>query len=602
MQRIARWPAALCATAGLVLALLIFAGGRLIGQEQALEREQSRERLDNAASLVIRECERALAQALSDPAAGVTVHWNGKGIIRTSGARPLLWLAMLPPAGSDNSVALFAPGEQIEFVRSDPARAILEYRALLTHPSTTIRAGALLRIARCQRNLGRTADALITYEQLAMLPGSPSAGGAPAELVGRLERAALLEGQSAAAHERAMLQGILERGKHPMDRATFEFYSQGLLIDREKIAWTQAADELIRHVNFESGMRGSRIHQGFVADWTRDGTSTILRFAPIAEVERRMANALANSPAVEWRLLLPDAASVDGTGSLIRRPVDTGLPWGLAIRMRSGGSGATARLPFLLSGLALLGIVILGLLYLAYRAVRRELQVAAMQSEFVAAVSHEFRTPITAMTHLTDLLVSGDTPEARRPLYYQALAKETGRLREMVENLLDFGRIEAGRYKYKPESVDLDPWAHAVFEDFRSQPAAAGREYAYEGVAARVSIDREAMRRALWNLLDNANKYGTPGTRVDVRAGADGEWAMIRVADQGPGIEPGDRSRIFEKFVRGSRQDVKGTGIGLAMVRGIVEAHGGRVNLETEPGRGSCFTIRLPLEKEDRNA
>jgi two-component system phosphate regulon sensor histidine kinase PhoR len=299
---------------------------------------------------------------------------------------------------------------------------------------------------------------------------------------------------------------------------------------------------------------------------------------------------------VRWKLT--ERGSAAGTLVLVKTLRDTGLPWGVAVSL---DPTMELRTPLLLGGLALLGLAILGALYLAYRAVRRELQVAEMQTEFVAAVSHEFRTPITALTHLTELLETGETAEERRPLYYQALARETRRLKEMVENLLDFGRMEAGRYRYKPEEVDTAELVRALVEEFKMEPAAAGREVALEAGDAKVTVDRGAMRRAVWNLLDNAAKYSPAGAPIMVRTAAADGWAELSVKDEGPGIARDEQQRIFQKFVRGrtaGSQDVKGTGIGLAMVQAIARAHGGKVDLKSEPGQGSRFTIRLPMKEK----
>ena len=253
----------------------------------------------------------------------------------------------------------------------------------------------------------------------------------------------------------------------------------------------------------------------------------------------------------------------------------------------------------LAAGLLLLSLAILGTLYVAYRAVQRELHVARMQSEFVAAVSHEFRTPITALTHLTDLLESGGAAEDRKPLYFKALARETRRLREMVENLLDFGRIEAGRYRYKPEELELTEFVRGVLEEFKAQPLAEARELIFEDGPGeqRLTADREALRRALWNLLDNAAKYSPAGSSLTIGLQQENGWTRLSVQDQGPGVAPEEQQRIFQKFVRGrvaEAEQIKGTGIGLAMVDAIARAHGGRVELESAPGRGSRFTVCLP--------
>ena len=594
MRRSARWPAVLVVAGCLVFALLGGALWRLIEQERVVERARLRERLENGASLVVRESERALAQAAADERTSLSVGWDAGGLRRVAG-RPLLW-SPAPEEQWEAPGSLFEKGEELEFAKSDPEQAIAQYTGLLKDRDVAVRAGALVRIARCQRKRGRPAEAVETYKRLVKL------GTANAELVGYREQAALLEAarEDRAEEARDGLKAALERPAHPPDRATFEFYAQGITIDPDARLWSEAVEQLWERAGeVPSGavlfpLRG----RWFVAEWGRQGNRGTGRLVDFQSVEQRLAAALGTT-GLQWRLTGGgESGSPPLTGTVLtRRPAETGLPWGVEVAVPSGEAGSRAAL--LASGLVALSLAILATLYLAYRALRRELDVAAMQSEFVAAVSHEFRTPITALTHLTEMLDSGEAAEERKPLYYRALARETRRLREMVENLLDFGRIESGRYRYKPEELDAAELVSGVVEEFRSQPAAEGRELVFDPGPrdVRIAVDREAFRRALWNLLDNAARYSPAGSRITARlSGADG-WARIGVQDEGPGIAPEERKRIFQKFVRGSaagEHATKGTGIGLAMVDAIARAHGGRVELESAPGAGSRFTIVLP--------
>ncbi len=185
---------------------------------------------------------------------------------------------------------------------------------------------------------------------------------------------------------------------------------------------------------------------------------------------------------------------------------------------------------------------------------------------------------------------------------YQVLARESQRLRRLVEGLLDFARMEAGVVRYSLEPVAPDELVSSVVEEFRAQPAARRAEVHLSVVDGlpEIRADREALGRALWNLLDNAVKYSSDPPRVHTEVAiADGRLA-IRVRDQGFGIPAEEQKAIFRKFVRGGQakaRGVKGTGIGLAMVRHIVEGHGGEIRLESQPGQGSTFTIVLPVER-----
>jgi signal transduction histidine kinase len=235
-----------------------------------------------------------------------------------------------------------------------------------------------------------------------------------------------------------------------------------------------------------------------------------------------------------------------------------------------------------------------------YRVTMRRLRLARQESDFVSAVSHEFRTPLTSMRHLTDLLRSGSIADSeRRSQYYGLLGRETERLHRMVESLLSLGRIDAGAYVWRLESSDAGDLARAAVDEFRNEPQAVGREIVceVESPLRPIHVDREALNRALWNLLENASKYSKPGTpiRVSVRRSADA--VTVDVADAGIGIPAAERSLIFQKFVRGAeakRAGIRGVGVGLALVQRIVEAHGGSVRLERELGRGSTFTLVFP--------
>jgi len=241
--------------------------------------------------------------------------------------------------------------------------------------------------------------------------------------------------------------------------------------------------------------------------------------------------------------------------------------------------------------------------YFVFSAVNRELCVARLQSDFVAAVSHEFRTPLTAMCHLTELLEEGNPPEDRLRLYYRALGKESRRLRGMVESLLDFARMEAGRQVYRMEDVDIAGLVKEAVEEFREQTSVNGQRIALEVSEGEhhARADREAITRALWNLLDNAVKYSPEPSTVHVSVIPEDAGIAIAVEDEGAGISKEEQRRVFRKFMRGEASgtlNVKGTGIGLAMVDHIVKGHGGQLRLDSEVGHGSCFTILLPRKSE----
>ncbi len=286
----------------------------------------------------------------------------------------------------------------------------------------------------------------------------------------------------------------------------------------------------------------------------------------------------------------------------IRTAGDGELPWTLLVTDAQPltAAGRIAQQRFLiLSIVVMVSFLVLGTYFIA-RAIRRESETARMQSDFVSAMSHEFRTPLTAVRHLSELLVDGRVPsEERRSLYYATLLRESSRLERLVEGLLNFGRMEAGARQYRFEELDAANLVERVVGEFAPQLEAQGRKIELAGSDARLKIeaDPEAIGVALRNLVDNAIKYspGEPTVWVDWRLVRN--QVAIRVRDHGPGIPDSERKRIFRRFVRGSAAaatNAKGSGVGLAMVRHIVMAHGGEITVESSPGEGSVFTMLLP--------
>jgi signal transduction histidine kinase len=204
------------------------------------------------------------------------------------------------------------------------------------------------------------------------------------------------------------------------------------------------------------------------------------------------------------------------------------------------------------------------------------------------------------MRHLTELLASNSVPtESRKAQYYELLSRETERLHRMVESLLSFGRIEAGAYAWHLEPVEPSEFVPRVVEEFRQEPQASGRELLceIEQDLPPIQADRKALSRALWNLLENAGKYSEPSSAIRVFAQCSGRSVLLGVEDHGSGITPAEQGRIFQKFTRGAeakRAGIRGVGVGLALVKRIVEAHGGSVRLTSELGRGSTFILELP--------
>jgi signal transduction histidine kinase len=259
---------------------------------------------------------------------------------------------------------------------------------------------------------------------------------------------------------------------------------------------------------------------------------------------------------------------------------------------------------FLIGGM--LFVIFLGGI-LILRWINREIELAELKSHFVANVSHEIRTPIALIRLYAETLELGrvKTPAQMRE-YLQVISRETQRLTHLINNVLDMSRIDAGRKTYNFAQGDLGQIVHDTLESYDHQLGQQGFQVARRIEPGRLpaNLDPEAITQALINLLDNAVKYsnGAQEKEIEVSLERRGNRALISVRDRGMGIPEEEQERIFDLFYRVNDRrvhGVKGSGLGLTLVQHIVGAHGGKVQVSSEPGAGSTFTIELPLSEGD---
>jgi signal transduction histidine kinase len=254
--------------------------------------------------------------------------------------------------------------------------------------------------------------------------------------------------------------------------------------------------------------------------------------------------------------------------------------------------------------LLIAGILVFGLI-LTVRAVSRELELAKMKSDFVSTISHEFKSPLTSIRQLAEMLHSGRVPsEERRREYYDVLLEQSERLSLLTENILNLARIEEGRKEFIFEKTDIGALLKEIVLSIQDRVRHEGFsiELEIKKDLLPIKADRVAMAQAVTNLIDNAVKYSGESRRIVVSASRDGGFLTIAVKDFGIGINKEDLDRVFERFFRGGDEltrTVKGSGLGLTLVKEIVEAHDGTVYAESEPGKGSTFFIRLPLPPDE---
>jgi len=395
----------------------------------------------------------------------------------------------------------------------------------------------------------------------------------------------------------------LLRGRWPLTRGQFDFYwsavsqdppPSGLrdLADAASIAWNQ--------VNARGQGTVWTGGHSYFAIWRSNGPQRGVWIAPSEAV----LGAIRAGEGLALAAVDSDGRVVFGQRdrahrAAVRAAPENQLPWTLYVDSAAGTPGdVSASRRFLILGTIVMVLFLLAGTYFIARAIRREMEVSRMQSEFVSAVSHEFRSPLTSIRQLSEMLLAGRVPsEDRRHVYHGTLVRETQRLQRLVEALLNFGRMEAGARPYRFEEIDAADLAVRVAAEFETE-LSSGRRIELKGNGnCRFQADPEALGVALRNLVDNALKYSPNYPTVWLEWGLENGRVAIRVRDRGAGITPQERKEIFRKFVRGTAAaegNVKGSGVGLAMVRHIVDAHQGEIQMESEVGEGSTFTVLLP--------
>jgi signal transduction histidine kinase len=255
-------------------------------------------------------------------------------------------------------------------------------------------------------------------------------------------------------------------------------------------------------------------------------------------------------------------------------------------------------------GLSLLmTAVLIGGIVLALRTASREMRLSQMKADFVSNVSHELRTPLASIRVFGEFMKLGrvrDDSKIRE--YGEHIETESRRLTQLINNILDFSKIESGRKTYNFERAQLEEIIAETLKTCEIRLRQCGYRLVFQSQTRPLPpavFDRDAVAQALMNLLDNAVKYSEHAEKkeVVVRVSERGRSIDISVTDHGIGIPPEEQKKIFEKFYRvstGLVHDVKGSGLGLSLVKHIAEAHHGTVSVESAPGRGSTFTISLP--------
>ena len=507
-------------------------------------------------------------------------------------------------------VSVFEAAERLENAEGQPAAAAAHYRQLVTHRQPEIRVGALARLGRALRKAREFDEAAAAYDRLVAL-GDVRADGLPAALYGLDGQRLVHRARGDSSAERQVAERIvngLDKGEWAVTRGMAEFYRDELTAAARPPQWllAAAASDLRSHVAGTLPLRGLRItthdDRSVITQWRTQGGATALSVAFADDVLAATA-----PDGVRWQLRDADDRRLTGEPN-IGAPASTRVvgqadgSWTLAVWPDPARPPPAEPARVVLIGMtSVMFLLLWGATYFITRALRREAEVARLQKDFVAAVSHEFRSPLSTIRQMSEMLEGDRIPsEQRRREFYSVLSAEAARLQRLVETLLNFGRMEAGAERYRMADLDAGTLVQAVVADLEPQAREAGTSIDAAGpdVPVRLRGDEDALRLALRNLVENAIKYSPQQPVVWVRWGLERDRASIKVVDHGVGIAADERSAIFGKFVRGrsaQAADVKGTGVGLAMVQHIALAHGGEVRVESEVGKGSTFILLLPV-------
>lgn len=585
------------------------------------------------------------ARLADEAAAGMSNDWDAlvrdpavpvpEGIVVDVERRPQASPQRDPPVEVERGAArvLLSEAERVELARNDLVEAFaLVEEALSKSPTRTDSARGRLRGVQLAMRLDQVVDARRHFEAAAVeLNGSEVVDGASA-----LALALLAIGDEAEPGSRT---GVCDRivALHARGELRLPGAEPALAVEGERFVVREdprreAFETLLaaRCPEFEPSATidavrasiGSVLDSALVDAWSIarvPGGYAFARTLGDARPESPVRVALATTDQVEQRLVelatrrgliatgitLDVLGTRDDRGTALRAPVE--LADGvLSITVRHPDPDAIAasarrRATWLRAGLLAMAASIGAATVFAHRALVRERRLAELRSRFVANVSHELRTPVASILLMAENLESGRAGPDASARYHRAIRGEALRLRRLVEDVLDFSRIERGRrIAIEREDTDMDAWCESLAAELREITAQQGLDLAFHADRdlGRAILDAEALRRALLNLVDNAAKH-SGAHYVAVAISADRNEVRFVVRDRGPGIPPARRTEIFEPFARlDDDRGATGAGLGLAIVREIAQAHGGSAHaVEPDTSLGAQFEVRIPREE-----
>ncbi len=599
-----------------VVILLVF---RVVRQENELSERRSAEAQREALDQLRRELSARL-QAIRLEEVNRLIGESGRRLPPDS---PIVFVAPLmqdrmvlpwednrfPQAPAAEFARIQTEGESLEFQRNDATAAAATYkRALEIAQTPSETCASLLRLGRAYRKAGMAADGdRADRTTLHDCAGVPDNDGIPYALYAA-DRLLTTESNDAEAQDYVIRQAGTRQWRAPNDA----YMLQSLL---RKISSPAAVDPL-RKLSSEihdieqiiALAQNMDDHLGKLQRAFRSapGDLSWMGYGPEPWLITIVSPTSFAAPvviAVSSRKVVPEGVTLHLTQSPRTVPLGDGF-LDLQVEWPASRFAPRQSMPFALYGSVLfvvLGAVLLAA-YLLLRDVHREAETAAMRSHFVASVSHELKTPLTSIRAHAETLLMGraDAPETKSE-YLKAIISDSERLTHLVESVLDLSRIEQGRKTYRMQSTYLREVVRSAAKTMEYPLSQLGftLTISSDNTEPTLLADADALEQAILNLLGNAVKYSGTARRIEMRMGSAAREAFVDVIDHGIGIPSEEQTRIFEKFHRiqsAETEGIAGTGLGLALALHVVEAHNGRIDVVSDVGRGSTFSIRIPLQ------
>jgi signal transduction histidine kinase len=570
------------------------AAKRLTDQRHAAADQMRRELSARLEAIKLQEINRLIRSPISaqakDPANSSVVF-----TATVEGDRLVLPWAAPAPAESAEFAKHRQDGEAQEFVKKDAAAAAAAYRlALSSARSLGEKVLARLLLARTLARAGNIGEASQLYHALL----SDSSGTRDEEGVGYRFYAAerLLESKKDTD---AVIRFLRAEGNGPNRLTLPELYLIRSLLGAdadarisEQIAtWEQA-------LAMEKDIPRIRAQVDAGASWVPYGNEPWLVTVtppqpPLPSLALAISSAKVAPPGIQLRARTAEGESLGEAFPGLR------VVWS-SRQFIDPPQGLPAAI-WIAAFALVLGMVVFGG-YLLLRDVDRDVHMTEVRSQFVASVSHELKTPLTAIRMFAETLAMGRSrDECTRSEYLETIVNESERLARLVDNVLDFSKIEQGKKIYRLRPARLEDIAGSAVRAMQFPLAQQGFKlhFSAEEDLPEIQADADAIQQAILNLLTNAMKYSGDSREIDLRLYARNGDAVIEVVDRGLGLAPEEQKHIFEKFYRAPSQEsqlIAGTGLGLTLVAHIAKAHHGRVEVESAPGAGSRFSIMIPIE------